>query len=75
MGLFSSRKSLNKEIVAFLFPIYIYNFLENIHQLHSQATSQKKKKKLYFISHHGKLPKPYSSAQKVNKLRAREEAC
>lgn len=57
--------------MAFLFPIYIYNVLENIYQLHSQATSQKK---LYF-SHHGKLPKPYSSAQKVNKLRPREEAC
>lgn len=71
MGLFSSRKSLNKEIVAFLFPIYIYNFLENIHQLHSQAASQKK---LYFC-HHGKLPKPHSNAQKVNKLRPREEAC
>lgn len=34
-------KNLNKENVAFLFPIYIYNFLENIPQLHSQAILRK----------------------------------
>lgn len=40
-GMLIVAKNLNKENVAFLFPIYIYNFLENIPQLHSQAILRK----------------------------------